>query len=136
MPGRRAVLLEKNIAKGDKEKDQWQPALQGIKISAGMEGRERRRDQYPGMEGIIIIDKRHKKGQQQVQQQDAPVLSNLDQHFPQMGLHIIPPDQKRDGKQQGTGGEPDRAFDLRHPYRDVRKKISEAERIGQEEVDR
>ena len=64
-----------------------------------MKGRKRSGNQHPGMETLVVVNKGHKKGQQQVQKQDTPVFSYLDQHLPQMGLNVIATDQEGNGKQ-------------------------------------
>lgn len=72
-----------------------------------MKAGKRNRDKHPAMKRLIAVDERNKKCQDQVQQNNAPVLSDLDEHFSQIRLNIIATHNERNGQQQNADGNPD-----------------------------
>ena len=91
-----------------------------------MEGGKGRCYQHPGMEALVRIDEWHKKSQQQVQQQYAPVFAHLDQHFAQVGLHIITTQQERNGQQERARRQPDGALYIGYFNCNMGQKIYQA----------
>ena len=78
-----------------------------IKIGAGMKAGKRRSYKYPGMEALCTVDEWCKKSKQQVQENNAPVFSDLDEHFYEMCLDIIAANNKWNRKKDGAASQPD-----------------------------
>ena len=82
--------------------------------------------QHPGMKALVGIDEGHKKSQQQVQEQYAPVFPHLYQHFTQVCLHIITTKQERNGQQERAHRQPDGTFYIGYDKGNMGQKIYQA----------